>query len=150
VILRGGRAVALGFALLGLVAIAIGSGFREGTATGGPGTRFLPVMVGVIVILLGAAIALRPSASPDVATPLGPGGSRRGFWTLAAILGYVLLFERLGFALASVPFLVVLLLEYGERRWPVVLAVALGATGVTYGLFAVWLGVPLPPGPFGR
>jgi hypothetical protein len=32
----------------------------------------------------------------------------------------------------------------------VVLAVAVGATGVSYALFAVWLGVPLPPGPFGR
>ncbi|HEX2501240.1 MAG TPA: tripartite tricarboxylate transporter TctB family protein [Methylomirabilota bacterium] len=149
-ILGGNRAIGLGLALLGLVAIALASGFREGTATGGPGTRFLPVLVGVIVIVLGAAIALRPSASPNAATPLEPGGSRRGIWTLAAILGYVLLFERLGFVLASVPFLVVLLLEYGERRWPVVLAVALGATGATYGLFAVWLGVPLPPGPFGR
>jgi putative tricarboxylic transport membrane protein len=149
-ILGGNRAIGLGLALLGLVAIALASGFREGTATGGPGTRFLPVLVGVIVIVLGAAIALRPSASQGAATPLEPGGSRRGIWTLAAILGYVLLFERLGFVLASVPFLVVLLLEYGERRWPVVLAVALGATGATYGLFAVWLGVPLPPGPFGR
>jgi hypothetical protein len=30
-----------------------------------------------------------------------------------------------------------------------VVAVALGATGATYGLFAVWLGVPLPQGPLG-
>ena len=41
-------------------------------------------------------------------------------------------------------------LAYGERRWPVVVAVALGATGATYGLFAVWLGVPLPQGLLGR
>jgi hypothetical protein len=62
----------------------------------------------------------------------------------------VLAFGRLGFLLATVPFLALLLLVYGERRWPVVLAVAVGATGVSYALFAVWLGVPLPPGPFGR
>ena len=140
----------LGFALLGLVAIAIASGFREGTATGGPGTRFLPVLVGVIVIVLGAVLVLRPPASGDATAPLEPGGAGRAIWTLAAVLAYVLLFARLGFVLATVPFLVVLLLAYGERRWPVVLAVALGATGVTYGLFAVWLGVPLPTGPFGR
>ena len=149
-ILGGGRAVGLGLALLGLVAIALASRFREGTATGGPGTRFLPVLVGVIVVVLGAALALRPSAAEGAVEPLEPGGARRGIWTLAAVLAYVLAFERLGFVLATVPLLVILLLAYGERRWPVVLAVALGATGFTYALFVVWLGVPLPPGALGR
>ena len=148
-ILGGGRAVGLGLTLLGLVAIALASRFREGTATGGPGTRFLPVLVAVIVVVLGAALALRPSASEGATEPLEPGGARRAIWTLGAIVAYVLAFGRLGFVLATVPFLAVLLLVYGERRWPVVLAVALGATGVTYALFAVWLGVPLPPGPLG-
>jgi putative tricarboxylic transport membrane protein len=149
VILGGGRAVGLGLTLLGLVAIALASRFREGTATGGPGTRFLPVLVAVIVVVLGVALALRPSASEGAAEPLEPGGARRAIWTLGAVLAYVLAFGRLGFVLATVPFLAVLLLAYGERRWPVVLAVALGATGVTYALFAVWLGVPFPPGPLG-
>ena len=70
-------------------------------------------------------------------------------WTLGAIVAYVLALGRLGFLLATAPFLAVLLLAYGERRWPVVLAVALGATGATYALFAVWLGVPLPRGLLG-
>jgi hypothetical protein len=71
-------------------------------------------------------------------------------WTLGTLGAYVLALERLGFLLATVPFLTVLLLVYGERRWPVVLAVALGATAATYALFAMWLGVPLPPGILGR
>ena len=149
-IFTGGRAVGLGLALVGLVAIYLASGFREGTATGGPGARFLPILLAVIVIVLGAVLALRPPASEGPAEPLAPDGSRRAMWTLGAILGYVLAFERLGFLLATVPFLAILLLVYGERRWPVVLAVALGATGATYALFAMWLGVPLPPGPLGR
>ena len=149
-ILSGGRAVGLGMAVVGLAAIFLASGFREGTAHGGPGTRFLPVLLAVIVIALGAVLAFRPAASEAPAEPLAPDGSRRAAWTLGAILGYVLVFERLGFLLATVPFLVILLLVYGERRWPVVLAVALGATGATYALFAAWLGVPLPPGPLGR
>jgi putative tricarboxylic transport membrane protein len=147
--LSGGRVVGLGMTLLGLAAIALATRFREGTATGGPGTRFLPVLVAVVVIVLGAALALRPSAARDASEPLEPDGARRAIWTLGTVLAYVLAFGRLGFVLATVPFLAVLLLAYGEQRWPVVLAVALGATGVTYTLFAVWLGVPLPPGPFG-
>jgi putative tricarboxylic transport membrane protein len=146
----GSRAVGLGLALVGAVAIYLATGFREGTATGGPGTRFLPILLAVIVIVLGVVLALRPSGSEDPAEPLAPGGRSRVTWTLAALLAYVLVFGRLGFLLATVPFLVVLLLVYGERRWPVVLAIAVGATGASYALFAVWLGVPLPPGPLGR
>jgi putative tricarboxylic transport membrane protein len=148
--LSGGRAVGLGLALVGLAAIGLASRLREGTATGGPGTRFLPILVAVIVVALGAALACRPSLSEGTAEPLEPDGVRRGMWTLGAVLGYVLGFERLGFVLATIPFLAVLLVAYGERRWPVVLGVALGATGVTYALFAVWLGVPLPGGLLGR
>jgi putative tricarboxylic transport membrane protein len=145
-----GRALALGLALLGLAAIALASRFRAGTATGGPGTSFLPTLVAMIVVVLGAALALRRSASESAIEPIEPGGARRGLWTLGAILAYVLVFERLGFVLATVPFLAVLLLSYGERRWLVVLAVAAGATAMTYALFAVWLGVPLPSGSLGR
>jgi hypothetical protein len=147
--LRGSRAVGLGMALLGLAAIALASRLREGTAHGGPGTRFLPILVAMIIVVLGAALALRPPPSEQGAAPAEPGGARRAVWTLGAVVAYVLAFGRLGFVLATVPFLAVLLLAYGERRWPVVVAVALGATGATYGLFAVWLGVPLPQGPLG-
>jgi putative tricarboxylic transport membrane protein len=146
----GSRAVGLGLALVGAVAIYLATGFREGTAHGGPGTRFLPILLAVIVIVLGAALALRPSASEGPAEPLAPNGLSRVTWTLGALLAYVLAFGRLGFLLATVPFLVVLLLVYGERRWPIVLAVAVAATGASYALFAMWLGVPLPPGPLGR
>jgi putative tricarboxylic transport membrane protein len=146
----GGRVVGLAMALVGLVAVGLGSQLREGTATGGPGTRFLPVLLGLIVIVLGAGIALRPGASEATEEVPTPGGAGRVAWTLGAIVAYVLALGPLGFLLATVPFLAVLFLVYGERRWPVVLAVALGATGATYGLFAVWLGVPLPPGLLGR
>jgi hypothetical protein len=149
VTLTGSRAVSLGLVAVGLLAIYLATGFREGTAHGGPGTRFLPVLLGVIVIVLGLVLALRPPAAEGALEPYAPGGAQRATWTLAAILAYVLAFGHLGFLLATTPFLAILLRAYGERRWPVVLAVALGATGVTYALFAVWLGVPLPPGPLG-
>jgi putative tricarboxylic transport membrane protein len=145
----GSRAVGLGLALVGAAAIYLASGFREGTAHGGPGTRFLPILLGVIVIVLGAVLALQRSPSDQPVEAPAPGGERRAIWTLGVIVAYVLAYGRLGFLLATVPFLAILLLVYGERRWPVILAVAAGATGVSYALFAVWLGVPLPSGPLG-
>jgi hypothetical protein len=137
----GSRAVALGMALLGLAAAGLASQLREGTATGGPGTRFLPVLVAAIVVVLGAALAFRPPAREGAVVLPEPGGSGRARWTLGAIVAYALAFGRLGFVLATALLLTVLLRAYGERRWPVVLAVALGATGVAYALFAVWFGV---------
>ena len=136
-------------ALVGLVAVALGSQLREGTATGGPGARFLPVLLGLIVAVLGVGIALRPGISEGGADASAPGGTGRVAWTLGAIVVYVLALGHLGFLLATPPFLAVLFVAYGERRWPVVLAVALGATGATYALFGVWLKVPLPRGILG-
>jgi hypothetical protein len=37
-----------------------------------------------------------------------------------------------------------------RHRWPVALGVAALAGFGSYVVFAVWLGVPLPPGPFAR
>jgi putative tricarboxylic transport membrane protein len=135
--------------LVGLVAIALARQLPEGTATGGPGTRLLPTLVALIVAALGAAVAFRPpaaSAAPGDADRTGPlrlGG------TLAATVAYALAFERLGFLVATATFLVVLLPIHGERRWPVVAAVAVGATAATYAVFALWLRVPLPAGVLG-
>ena len=136
-------------ALVGLVAVALGSQMREGTATGGPGARFLPVLLGLIVAVLGAGIALRPGVSKAGEDAPDAGGAGRVAWTLGVVVAYVLALGYLGFLLATAPFLAVLFVAYGERRWPVVLAVALGATGATYALFAMWLGVPLPRGILG-
>ena len=106
-------------ALVGLVAVALGSQLREGTATGGPGARFLPVLLGLIVAVLGVGIALRPGVSEGGAGASAPGGAGRVAWTLGAIVAYVLALGHLGFLLASAPFLAVLFVAYGERRWPV-------------------------------
>jgi hypothetical protein len=149
--LDGARAVGLGMALLGVTAVALASRLGEGTETGGPGTRFLPVLLGAFLALLGAVVAWRPGPpGGGQAEPVAPGGRARAAWTLATVIGYVLVLERLGFLLATAPFLVVLLLAYGEWRWPVVASVALAATAATYALFAVWLNVPLPSGLLGR
>ena len=79
----------------------------------------------------------------------------RGDWRrvaalLAALALYVVALDPLGYPIST--FLLVLLMRRptsGGALWSG-FALALLASGGTYLLFAVWLGVPLPPGPFLR
>ena len=145
----GERVMGAGAALVGLVAIAESLRLTEDTLTGGPGTRFLPLSLGLIIAVLGGAIALRPARGRAAEAPAGPGGRLRLAGSLVGLVLYALAFERLGFLVSTSMFVALLLVFYGERRWPVVLAVAVGAAGATYAVFAWWLGVPLPRGILG-
>lgn len=136
--------------LVGLGAVAGAVSLPEGTPTGGPGPRFLPVSLGLIVAALGGVIVARPGRSRPRDAPPNPGARPRMAATVVGLGLYALVFERLGFLLSTAACVAVLLVFYGERRWPVVAAVAVGAAGATYAVFAWWLGVPLPPGVLGR
>jgi hypothetical protein len=146
----GSRITGAAAAALGAVTVALAWGLEEGTATGGPGARFLPALLGGLMILLGGLIAFGPdggrSGQARPAAEADPGSGRRALMTVGAMAAYTLVLDRLGFLLATSALLVVLVRAYGERRWAVVLTVAVCATGAAYGLFAGWLKVPLPPG----
>jgi len=142
----GERVMGVAAVLVGVVAIAESLRLTEDTLTGGLGTRFLPLSLGLIIAVLGGAIALRPARGRAAQAPAGAGGRLRIGATLVGLVLYALVFERLGFLISSSAFVALLLVFYGERRWPVVLVVAVGAAVATYAVFARWLGVPLPPG----
>jgi putative tricarboxylic transport membrane protein len=139
----GERVMGAAMALLGLIAVAGALRLPEALIDEGPGTRFLPILLGLVMAILGAAVAFHPGGQAR-ATDADPGRWRRLLATALAIVLYIVLFERLGFLATSALFLAGLLAVYGERRWPVVGAVAAGATVLTYLVFAVWLKVPLP------
>jgi len=142
----GERVMGVAAVLVGVVAIAESLRLTEDTLTGGLGTRFLPLSLGLIIAVLGGAIALRAARGRAAQAPAGAGGRLRIGATLVGLVLYALVFERLGFLISSSAFVALLLVFYGERRWPVVLVVAVGAAVATYAVFARWLGVPLPPG----
>jgi putative tricarboxylic transport membrane protein len=146
----GERVMGVGAAVVGLLAVSEALRLTEDTMTGGPGPRFLPVSLGVVVAVLGAAVAVRPSADRPRSASTGWVERLRISATVVGLVFYAVVFERLGFLIASAAFMALLLILYGERRWLVVLAVAVGAAGATYAVFAWWLGVPLPPGLLGR
>jgi putative tricarboxylic transport membrane protein len=115
----------------------------------GPGPAFFPLWLGglLIVLALGLFVGsfIRRPSLPGTLTP--PPGARLDLVaTLAAILAFTLLIERLGFALTVFPMVGGLLLV---RRCslPVAIGVAAVASfGVGY-VFSNHLGVALPRAP---
>lgn len=145
----GDRAVGAGGLLIGLAAMAEGWRIPAATATGEPGTRLFPLLLGAIISAFSLAVILRPeraAASGDGQ----PGGRARLWGTVAVLAGYTIAFERLGFLVATPIVVATLLAGYGERRWTVIAGVSLGATAATYVVFARWLGASLPLGILGR
>jgi hypothetical protein len=119
-----------------------------------PGPGLFPLVLAAalltvsMALLAGAWRALRRQRSED-GPPATPGASARPGVLLATLLAfavYVVVFERLGFLLATGGFLAFLLGPIARYRWPVALGAAVGATLATHVLFDVWLQVRLPRG----
>lgn len=112
-----------------------------------PASGFLPLWLGIgLVVLSGVHLVscLRGQA------PEGSAGHRRK--VLAVALGLVVcvaVIERLGFVVAVGAYLLFLLRTVEEESWATSLGVSVGAIAALFGLFRVWLQVPLPKGPWG-
>ncbi|OGL18034.1 MAG: hypothetical protein A3F92_15355 [Candidatus Rokubacteria bacterium RIFCSPLOWO2_12_FULL_71_22] len=120
-----------------------------------PGPGFVPWWAGLTLAGLALVLAtqtLRALRAPGARRArAAPAGEWRRVVRLLAALGlYALALDPLGYPIST--FLLVLLMRRptsGGALWSG-FALALLASGGTYLLFAVWLGVPLPPGPFLR
>ena len=138
--------LALLFAAVGAVwiAAALGLPLWEGFA---PQAGFLPLIYGVILAALSAAILVGLWRGGNAAADLQP--VRKPLLVLAALTAAVVGVEVAGFGVAIFLFLLFLLAVV--ERLPVVrsLLVAGLATAFLLGVFRAWLGVPLPAGPFG-
>lgn len=120
-----------------------------------PGPGFVPWWTGVTlaglslilfaqVLRARRAAAPRPRAEPD-----------RGWWLrvgglVLALALYVLLLDLAGYPLCTFLLALFMLRPTGRQSLIAALALAVLASGGSYLVFAVWLGVPLPPGPFAR
>ena len=67
----------------------------------------------------------------------------------AALLGYAVALERLGFLLSTFLLMGFLMRVMALTRWDKALVFALAVTACSYGLFDVWLKARLPKGIFG-
>jgi putative tricarboxylic transport membrane protein len=115
-----------------------------------PGPGFFPWWTSLT--LAGLCLVLLVRAVRGAAPPRGAGDVR---WTrvaglLAALAAYSLVLEPVGYPIATFALVLFMLRVTEPAPWPLALAAALLAAGGTYLVFAVWLSVPLPAGPFAR
>ncbi|MGH8695604.1 MAG: tripartite tricarboxylate transporter TctB family protein, partial [Burkholderiales bacterium] len=78
-----------------------------------------------------------------------PGGVVRAAATLGALLAYALALEPVGFGVATFLLIVFLFRAIEPQPWLVALGGAAATVLACHVLFRVWLGVRLPPGPWG-
>jgi hypothetical protein len=136
-------------AVLAFAAVAFHQAGRLplGTARN-PGPGFVPWWVaaalGVLAVaLLVQALAARPASGAAAS------GARAGpvAGLLAVLAAYVALLEPAGYPACTFGLVLYMLRVVTPHRWPVALGVAALAAVGSFFLFAVWLKVPLPPGP---
>jgi putative tricarboxylic transport membrane protein len=101
-------------------------------------------VIAVAVAGLGASLVLRPGPAED----LGKTASR---WrnlalALATLAFYVAALEPLGYLPATGMLLLAQMRWVEGRAWPVSLLTAVTAAGVSFVVFRLLLGVPLPAG----
>lgn len=119
--------------------------------TRNPGPGFFPwwlsLALGLLaLVLLGQWWLARPA--PSLA------GERAGFLKVVGVLAvlavYSLVLDMIGYPIATFVVVLFMLRVTEPHRWPLALGMALLAAGGSYVVFAVWLDVPLPAGPFAR
>jgi hypothetical protein len=136
----------------GIVAVVGASQLPFGSVTR-PGAGFFPLCLATALTLVSAGVLLANlggrAAEGAVSPPSRPGGLARAATTLAALVGYALALETLGFGASTFLLVTFLFRAIEPRRWPVALAgAAITAVGC-HVLFRIWLGVRLPAGPWG-
>lgn len=144
-----------GFGIFWIIAAARQSYFVD---TPYVSLSFLPMAGGAILTLLSAFVVLRPTrpeaapdapadaAAADTARPRASGGLLRAALAIVALLAYAILLPRVHSLLTTFGLLVVGLALSGEPLRPKLLLIAAFAALLLYGIFVIWLGVPLPGG----
>ena len=151
---------ALCVALLGATAIALARQLPY-EADYGPGAGFLPLWLGVALVILSVFLLREARAAPSLddtaiaAEPDGPAGFLQFapgalapwllFLTSTVIVS--LLFERLGFALAIGLFMLVTMRWVANLSWLATILFTVLTPIVLYILFVRLLMVPVPLGP---
>jgi putative tricarboxylic transport membrane protein len=119
-----------------------------------PQTAFFPSALALLLLLFSLAalaLAFRPteSESGPAAHKIDAEGWSRIGATLAALVGFALVLEWIGYLPSTFILMILLLRAIEAQKWHVVLGVALLTSLLSYYLFARLLGVPLPAGVLG-
>ena len=112
-----------------------------------PGSGFLPLWLGVGLLALSAIHVVSTLRAGAAAAPAG-----RWRKVVAVTLGLIVCvaaIDKLGFVLSVGAYLLFLLRGVEKEPWRTTLGVSVVCVAVLFGLFRLWLQVPLPRGPWG-
>ena len=139
-VLKGELALALVFLALGALWIARAARMPlwEGFA---PDSGFLPLIYGVLLSALAAAVLAQVLAAKAVAAGENV---RKPLVVLAALTAAVAALPFAGFAISVFALLLFLYRIVERLPWLSATVVSAATTGVLYLVFKTWLGVPLP------
>jgi putative tricarboxylic transport membrane protein len=112
-----------------------------------PGSGFLPLWLGVCLLVLSVIHVVTSLRAP--AAPAPSGHWRKVVAVTLGLIVCVAVIETLGFVVAVAAYLLFLLRGVEKESWRTSLGVSVGTIAVLFGLFRVWLQVPLPKGPWG-
>jgi putative tricarboxylic transport membrane protein len=115
-----------------------------------PGPGFFPVGVGVFLCLVAATLVVAALRGRGVAAvpSLEAGAGDRVVATVAGLVGFCLLMPWIGYPVCAFLFVALLLRRLGGAGWFGAAITAGLSAIVSYYVFGVILGVPLPSGPF--
>jgi putative tricarboxylic transport membrane protein len=114
-----------------------------------PQTGFFPSVLATLLLFFSIALLVqtrRQARSESRAQSIKSKAWIRLSITVAAMLGFALVLEKLGFLLSTFIVMLLLLRVIEPQKWSRVIAVALVTALVSYFLFARLLNIPLPAG----
>ncbi|MEW6669513.1 MAG: tripartite tricarboxylate transporter TctB family protein [Thermodesulfobacteriota bacterium] len=125
--------------------------YRLGLGTGGnPGAGFAAFGIAFLLGLMSMGMFVRALTQAHREDRAGSGGPRilwkRPLLTLLVLTGYGAFFHVLGFSLCTFLLMMLLVWGFGRRRPAVALAVSVLTVALSYALFVMALGLPLPMG----
>jgi putative tricarboxylic transport membrane protein len=131
---------------LGAVAIFESAKLPLGTVRN-PGQGFFPWWTSVVIVLLALVLLTQALTSRRSINPQAPGRIAKVTVLLLVLAAYTFLLDLLGYLICTFFLVLFMLRATDPQRWPVALGMALLTAVGSYGVFAIWLNVPLPRGP---
>ena len=113
-----------------------------------PGPGFMPFIIALFVFLLSLILFLRINLSQKENVEKRLDLRISAVYISFFILGYVLIFKKIGFLFSTTLLMIFLFKFMGTKRWRWALGEALLATLLSYLLFGILLGLTFPAGIF--
>ena len=115
------------------------------------GAKLMPAAIALALLVLGASHCLTSVVGPEADRPTAPEVPRwrRSAFVFGALALFVAALPRIGFLPATAVFLLALVRLLGVFSWARAIAFSGAIAIASHVVFRLWLGMPLPRGPFG-